>query len=49
MIARAHGSEEFVGTVPAPVVAVPGYYLLFAVTEKNVPSRGTFVKIDPPE
>jgi hypothetical protein len=49
MIARPLGStEDFVGVVPAPAVAVPGCYLLYAVTERNVPSRGTFVRIDPP-
>jgi hypothetical protein len=34
--------------VPAPAVAVPGYHLLFAVTEEGVPSAGVFVRVDRP-
>ncbi len=50
MIARAIGSSgEFAGVVPRPSVAVPGVYLLFAVTEKGVPSHGVFVTVVRPQ
>ncbi len=32
--------------VPAPAVAVPGYYLLFALTEAGVPSAAVFLRVD---
>jgi Insertion element 4 transposase N-terminal len=30
------------------VAVVPGYYLLFACTERNVPSTGVFMRVDLP-
>lgn len=41
----AEGSELYIGEVPAADIAIPGYYLLFACTDKNVPSIGVFVQI----
>jgi len=40
-------SDLFIGQVPSSDIAVPGYYLLFACTDKNVPSVGVFVQILP--
>jgi Domain of unknown function (DUF1929) len=45
MIARELSTGSYVGVVPQPLVAVPGYYVLLAVTERNVPSKGVFVQI----
>lgn len=39
---------RYAARVPAPAVAVPGYYLLYAVTDEGVPSAGVFVRIDRP-
>lgn len=48
MIARRVTGREYAGIVPPPAVAIPGYYLLFALTDKGVPSRGRFVRIEVP-
>jgi len=39
--------DLYVGQVPGSDIAVPGYYLLFACTDKNVPSVGVFMQILP--
>lgn len=38
--------DQYIGVTPDAKVAIPGYYLLFAVTDKKVPSRGVFMRID---
>jgi galactose oxidase-like protein len=38
-------NDLYIGQVPASDIAIPGYYLLFACTDKNVPSVGVFVQI----
>jgi galactose oxidase len=45
MIARPSGTGRYIGVVPASTVAIPGYYLLFAVTERKVPSQGVFIQV----
>jgi hypothetical protein len=48
-VGLAHVMQEsndlYVGHVPASDIAIPGYYMLFACTDKNVPSVGVFVQI----
>jgi Domain of unknown function (DUF1929) len=34
-----------VGGVPANGVVIPGWYLLFALTDENVPSKGKFIQV----
>jgi hypothetical protein len=38
-------NDLYIGQVPASDIAISGYYLLFACTDKNVPSVGVFVQI----
>jgi hypothetical protein len=38
-------SNLYVGEVPSPDIAIPGYYLLFALTDENVPSTGKFIRV----
>jgi hypothetical protein len=40
-------NDLYIGEVPTSDIAVPGYYLLFACTDKNVPSQGVFVQVLP--
>jgi len=41
-----HESNDlYIGEVPSSDIAIPGYYMLFAITEKNVPSVGVFVQV----
>jgi len=50
-VGLAHVSHEsndlYIGQVPSSDIAIPGYYLLFACTDKNVPSEGVFMQILP--
>lgn len=42
------GSLSYTATVPKnPGVAVPGFWMLFALTKEGVPSVATFVKVTP--
>jgi hypothetical protein len=46
LLADEIDAGRYVARVPTSAVAVPGYYLLFAVTDDGVPSSGVFVRID---
>lgn len=48
LVAEEVSTGRHLAHVPAPAVAVPGYYLLFAVTDEGVPSAGVFVRVDRP-
>lgn len=37
--------DSYVGRVPQRDIAIPGYYLLFAVTDEGVPSLGKFIRV----
>ncbi len=39
--------DLYLGEVPSADIAVPGYYMLFAVTDGNVPSHGVFIRVRP--
>lgn len=45
MLARPGGEGRYIGVVPPSIVAIPGYYLLFAVTDRNIPSKGVFIQV----
>ncbi|TKK84062.1 DUF1929 domain-containing protein [Herbidospora galbida] len=45
LVAHETGPGRYSAEVPSAVVAVPGYYLLFACTAGNVPSKGVFIRV----
>ncbi len=45
LLARRTGPNAFVAAVPGESIAIPGYYMLFARTDRNVPSRGVFIRV----
>jgi hypothetical protein len=44
---RLESNDLYIGQVPSSDIAIPGYYLLFACTDRNVPSQGVFMQILP--
>jgi len=45
LLARPTGPNTFIAAVPPESIAIPGYYMLFARTDRNVPSRGVFIRV----
>jgi hypothetical protein len=38
-------NDMYIAQVPPSDITIPGYYMLFACTDKNVPSVGVFLQI----
>ncbi|MGI8335145.1 galactose oxidase-like domain-containing protein [Actinomadura scrupuli] len=42
-----HEGDALTAVAPSSDILIPGYYLLFACTKRNVPSEGVFVGVSP--
>jgi hypothetical protein len=40
-------NDEYSGEIPSSDIAIPGYYLLYACTGGNIPSKGVFIQVLP--
>jgi hypothetical protein len=45
MIARPLSEGRYISVVPSSTVVIPGFYMLFACTDRDVPSIGVFIQV----